>query len=636
MSNDANTPRSSAPAAAAAAVPTVVVAVNRPPSDNGIVLEVRRVPVNELPGSGSRPEVAAAGVCGRPEAATCGGAAASKLPGDTAVLQRMVEELVAALEASRCENAALWQQIDALSRRLYGPRPERVNPNQPLLFPEPTPDAAAVSEAAASGVEAPPPQDEPAPPPRKKKGHGRRRLEDLLPRLPVQRVEHVLTEAECLCPHCGRLRRKVGEQTTQQLDYRPAQMIRVEHAQFTYSCPHCPEHIITAAKTPQPIDGGLPGPGLLAAIATHKYDEHQPLYRQELSLWRDGLFLARSTTCAWMAATAAVLQPLLARMKHYLLQSRVIQTDSTRVDVLVEGQAEAQTGQLWPYLGDGAHPYVVVDFSVDHTNVHPVDFLADYRGYVQADAHAGYDALFIQDEKSTKVEVGCWAHAERRFEENRDSDPPTACQALGFIKALFDIEDRARAANLSEAEVLALRQRESVPILNQFKEWLDPALAWVLPKSPMGEALRYVHNQWLALKRYTEAGFLEMTNNASERVNKIVAIGRGNWLFVGSAKGGETAAALFSITGTCRRLQMDCFAYLHDLLTHLPRLTRARTPSPEQLDSWLPDRWLARHPEARYPAERCRQASKDREGRRRRRKEKDRGRAPPRAGGSGP
>jgi transposase len=521
------------------------------------------------------------------------------LPTDPVVLQRMIAELVQALQTSRQENVELRQRLDELSRRLRGVRPERLAADQPLLFPELQANASPVAEPTPP---AEPTTIEPEQPPakEKKKGHGRRRLEDLLPQLPVSRSEHQLTEAERLCPCCGGLRVKIGEQTTQQLDYQPARLIRVEHAQFTYSCPRCPEHIVTAPKPPQPIDRGLPGPGLLAAIATLKYDEHMPLYRQELNLWRHGLFLARSTTCTWMAALAELLRPLLERMKRKLWQGRVIQTDSTGVPVLLDGHDQARTGQLWVYLTEIVPGYVIVDFSIDHKKEHPHQFLADYTGYVQADAHAGYDGLFAPGATHRKVEVGCWAHAHRYFEAARDSDPELACQALGFTGALFRIEERNRADGLAEAEVLAVRQRASVPILADFKQWLDRIAPVALPKSPLGEAVRYARNQWPALHRYTEAGFLSMENNASERMNKIFARGRINWLFVGSPQGGATAAVLFSITATCRRLEMDVFAYLRDLLTRLPG-----QPA-DQLDELLPDRWLAAHPESRYPPQRRR------------------------------
>lgn len=187
------------------------------------------------------------------------------MPDDPVVLRRMIGELVEAIRSMRQENTELRQRLDALLRRLYGPRAEQQDPNQPLLFAELATAISASEEAAPV-----PAEPDPSFTARPKKPHGRRRLEEWLPKLPVERREHLLSEAERLCPCCGGLRCKIGEQTTQQLEYVPARLVRIEHAQFTYSCPRCPEHIVTAPKPPQPIDRGLPGPGLLAGIITHK------------------------------------------------------------------------------------------------------------------------------------------------------------------------------------------------------------------------------------------------------------------------------------------------------------------------------------------------------------------------------
>jgi hypothetical protein len=181
------------------------------------------------------------------------------------------------------------------------------------------------------------------------------------------------------------------------------------------------------------------------------------------------------------------------------------------------------------------------------------------------------------------------------------------------IGELFAIEARAQREQLSETDVRALRQREAVPILTSFGQWLEGVREQVLPKSPIASAITYATNQGQALNRYTEAGFLAIDNNASERINKIIAISRRNGLFVGSPQGGETAAVLFSVTATCRRLGMDAFAYPREVLARLP------TQGSEQLDELLPNRWLAGHPEARYPPERERAVKRQREAKRERR-----------------
>jgi transposase len=544
-------------------------------------------------------------------------AATPPLPSNVDVLQAMIAELRQSLDGQKQRVAELEQAMDALLRRLQRTARDAWPADQPALFPE-----AQVS--AAMPANEPPPAPDPAftaagePGPAQKnmkKGHGRRSLEELLKSLPMQRREHSLTEAECACPCCGRPRRKIGEQTSQQLEYIPAKLVCVQHAQFTYSCPYCPEHIVTAAKPPQPIERGLAGPGLLALVTASKFDDYLPLYRQELILTRAGLFLARSTLCDWLMALGTLVQPLVERMKQDLFRSRVVQTDGTSIEVVLEGERQTKTGYFWPYLGDAAHPQVVVDFSLDKRKVWPQQFLANYQGYVQVDAYSAYDGCFLipSDGSHPKSEVGCWSHAERYFEAALDSDPIRAAEGRAFIRALFALEAQAKRNHLAETEVLALRQREAAPILDDFKVWLEQTRPQVLPKSPLADALRYTLNQWGALRRYTDTGFLAMDNNATERINKLIARGRVNWLFVGSPRGGETAARLLSLVVSCRRLHMDSFLYLRDVFTRLPGLPAQR------LDELLPHHWLEEHPEARHPPERQGRGHADPRPRRRQR-----------------
>jgi transposase len=566
--------------------PTVVIAVNQAPVDSGVRVPVERVPLDELWRWRQASEPSAS------------------LPKNIEVLQSMIVELRQALDGQKQRVAELEQALDALLRRQTRKPCDAWAPNQPALFPDAHPQAtvettpASLEAVASAAAVAPLASDRAQPKP--KKGHGRRSLEELLKTLPLVRREHVLAEAERLCPCCGRSRQRIGEHTSQQLEYIPAKLVCVQHAQVTYSCPHCPEHIVTAAKPPQPIDRGLAGPGLLALVTASKFDDYVPLYRQELILSRAGLFLARSTLCDWLLALGERVRPLVEHMQRDLFRSRVVKTDGTSIEVLLEGQRQTQTGYFWPYLGDEAHPQVVVDFSLDKCKEHPQRFLADYTGYVQVDAYSAYDGCFLTHAAIShpKVEVGCWSHAERYFEAACDSDPGHAAEGLGFIRALFALEAQAKRTHLGETEVLALRQRQAAPILDEFKIWLDRTRPQVLPKSPLADALRYTANQWDALRRYTEAGFLELDNNATERINKLIARGRVNWLFVGSPRGGVTAALLLSLVVTCRRLHMDSFLYLRDVFTRMPSLPA------DCLDELLPNRWLEAHPEARHPRER--------------------------------
>jgi transposase len=536
------------------------------------------------------------------------------LPTQPSVLQAIIVELRQALAECRQRIAELEQGQDALIRRLHRTPRDYWQPDQLALFVEVHPDAVAAAPAdstTAPLVDQALPAAEPAPRP-KKKGHGRRSLQELLQTLPRQRCEHPLGAAELSCPCCGRPRRKIGAQTTHQVEFEPARLVCIEHVQFTYSCPHCEEHIVTAPKPPQPIDRGLAGPGLLAFVTASKLDEYLPLYRQELILARAGLFLRRSTLSDWMMALGTLVEPLLEHMRHDLLQSRVVQTDGTSVQALLEDRRTMQTAYFWPHLGDCQHPQVIVEFSLDKTKEHPQRFLADYSGYVQVDAYAGYDNCFT-DTTHPKIEVGCWSHVERYFEDAREAAPEQAATALAFIQTLFAIEARAKRERLMETEVLALRQREAVPVLDEFHTWLQQARLQALPKNPLSTGLGYALNQWQALRRYTEAGFLSIDNNATERINKLIARGRINWLFVGSPRAGARLARLLSLVVTCRRLHMDSFAYLHDVFRRLPSLPASR------LDELLPNRWLAEHPEARHPPERQGHGHGDQSPRRRRR-----------------
>jgi hypothetical protein len=274
-------------------------------------------------------------------------------------------------------------------------------------------------------------------------------------------------------------------------------------------------------------------------------------------------------------------------MVSAVLQSRALHTDDTTVKMQELVTHLLSTARLWVYLGDAAHPYNVFDFTVNRKRDGPQRFLADYRGYLHADAFSGYDGLYLPDPATAAariIEVACNAHARRKFYEARGSDALRSHRALAYYRQLYELEQAAK--EFSDAQRLQMRQDLAAPILGQFQTWLEAQRPEVLPKSPMGQAIGYALNNWAALVRYTEAGFLAIDNNAAEREMKRIAIGRKNWLTVGSPRGGETAAVLFSFTSTCQRLGVEPWAYLQDVLTRLPA-----TPA-EQAGDLLPDRWV--------------------------------------------
>jgi transposase len=494
------------------------------------------------------------------------------LPNDVPVLKQMIVELLRTLREERRARQEIEQRLDVLTRRLYGPRPEPVRPEQPSLFPD---------DPVPPSVPHVPP--EPTPPTRRGqcRPHGRRR-----PARQLRREErrYELTAVERLCPECGQDRQAIGVETTEQYDYKPAEVFVVEHQQVKYACKCCQGQVVKASKPPQPIDKGLPSAGLLAQIVTDKYQDHLPLYRMEQRFQRLGVTLPRSTMCDWMASCAQVLLPLWELLKKQVLQSKVLHTDDTTVRVRDETLGEHRYGRLWDYIGDAKHPGVLFDYTTTHARDGPATFLKGFQGFLQADAYGAYDGIYT-DSDGKIIEVGCWAHARKKFAEAEVTDPVRALAAKAWIRRLYDVEDEAK--KFSADERLRLRQEKSQPLLQSLNQWLLAQRTWVLPKSPIATAINYVLNQWEALNRYTTDGDLHIDNNISERTLKLIGIGRINWLFLGSDAGGRTAAVLFSFTATCKHLGIDTFAYLRDVFERLP------THPAESREQLLPDHWQA-------------------------------------------
>jgi transposase len=516
--------------------------------------------------------------------------ATAPLPDDPVILRQMVLELLDVLRQARRENEELRHRLDLLLRRLYGPRTERFDPNQPLLIPDAFDDPSATAAPEAPPAADPRPE-ETAGAKAKRRGHGRKALPKHLPRVPVL---YELTEAERRCPECGEPRAQIGAECSEQLDYRPASLFVVEHRRCTYACPHCQGHVTTAEKPAQPIPKGLPGPGLLAHVITEKYADHIPLYRQERRLARQGIEITRSTLCDWMGGAARILEPLCDLMKTLILLCGVIHTDDTPVKVRDSERKIKATGRLWIYWGDSRYPYNVFDFTMSRSRDGPSQFLEGYRGFLQADAFGGYDGIYAG---GRVIEVGCNAHARRKFVEAQTTDLSRAAAALAFYRELYAIEKAIKkevAETVPEDETdeslraairLRIRQERAAPVLERFGKWLEEQKKDVLPKSPINGAIGYVQNQWEALTRYASSGYLAIDNNVSEQHMKTIAIGRKNWLFTGSEEGGKTMAILFSVVSSCRRHGHDPFVYLRDVLGRLPGLPK------ERLAELLPDRW---------------------------------------------
>ena len=493
------------------------------------------------------------------------------LPEDTAALQQMVAGLLEELEVREWRLRQLQHLVEQLLRYRYGPKRERVSENQLFLF--------AVTLLSAGEENAPAPEKPETSQPQRT-GHGRQHLPKTLER---RRVVYDLGERERRCPECQEELKHIGEEVSERLEYVPASLYVIEEACQKYACSNgCT--VLTAQKPMQPIEKGLPGPGLLAHVAVSKYSDRLPLYRQEGMLKRHGIRLSRQTLCGWMEQCAELVGPLFNLMKQRVLKSKVLQTDDTPVGVLDPTLSRTRTGRIWTYVGDGEHPYTVYDYTPNRSRDGPEAFLKGFRGYLQADAYSGYDELYKDPEREV-IEVACWAHARRKFYEAQSSDLMRSTVMLAYIRLLYDVEREARDRKLDREGRRALRQAKSKPILDDIRAYLEREQSKVLPKSPEGQAIAYTLSNWKALVRYCEDGDLEIDNNGAERSLRGVAIGRKNWMFFGSNNGRRTAAVLTSLIATSKRLGINPFVYLRNLFEHISSHPKS------SLAELLPDRW---------------------------------------------
>lgn len=484
------------------------------------------------------------------------------LPDDPTVLKPLIRELFEQLRSSRKREESLQAKLDELARKLFGRKSEQLDPNQLALI-----------DLSALGVE-PAPAPEPAieePPAKPRRRPKRKRPSKELPR---RRVEHALPEAERMCPCCDKAMAPIREEIHEQLDYQPASFEVIEHITFVYGCRKgCDEKIVQSTKPPQMVEKGLPGPGLLAKVAVGKFCDHQPLYRLERSFRRQRVEIARATLGGWVKAMSEGVEPLVHYLRdEELLRSHVIATDDTSVPVQKKGGT--YRGRLWVYIGDIEHPLVIYDYTPTRERIGPQDFLENYGGFLQADAYSGYDNLFSEQRERRIYEVGCWMHARRYFYEASLKDDLLALEALAMIRELYRIERIAKP--LSAQQRLEQRKENAIPILDTLEAWIAKHRLTVAPKSLLGKALTYATNQWGALRRYTEDGHLEIDNGRSERLLRLVALGRKNWLFAGNDDGGRRAANLYTLTGTCHYHGWDPFEYLRWLFTTLPTLPKSR------------------------------------------------------------
>src|SRR5277367_408958 len=499
-----------------------------------------------------------------------------------AELDRVLDATSASYEELQHEHASTLEELAWYKRWVHGRRRERIveaNSQQHLF--DLTPSDGTEDCAPLDSRE---PRQEIA-------GHSRRcaRQRELdLSRLPHHRHEQDLPDTEKLCRGCRRAKDRIGEDVTTILEYVPSKLEVHEHVRPKYACRYCKDGVSSPPPPERPIARGIAGPGLIAQIVVSKFGDHLPLYRQEDIFARHGLHLSRSTLCDWVSAAAELLEPLYELQRRLVLQSAALWTDDTPVTVLVGGEAGSRQGRFWTYIGDDAHPYSVYDFTMSRGRDGPQSFLQNFRGYLPADAYGGYDGIFLRP-GSEIVEVACWAHARRKFFDAQKSSPREAHQVLDWIGQLYDIEDRARP--LTAAVRCKLRNVEAVPVLDRLDVYLTQLASYVLPKSALAKAVTYARNQWEALRCYTKDGRLTIDNNTSERTLRHQAIGRKNWLFLGSMDAGPRAAVLYTILAGAKRHRIEPWAYVRELLLRLHA-------NDARLEDMLPNHWAAQHSES--------------------------------------
>ena len=472
----------------------------------------------------------------------------------------------------KAENAALRANVEALSfqlaqlkRLIFGARSEQLqsrDAHSGLLFEVAAPPAPP--PATRTIVVAP----KAAPRREKLPAHLPREIEIL--DLPLERKA---------CPCCGAERHAIGEMVSEKLDYAPAMLKVLQTRRPKYACRACDGEIAVAPLPASPIEQGMAAPGMLAHVLVSKFADHLPLNRQEAILRRHDIELPRSTLCDWVLGSATALTPLYEHLVGKVLESDILHSDDTVVPL--QHQDQCVKARAWVYLNPIAS-LTAYQFTESRAGLHPQSFLAGWAGYLVADAYAGYDRLFANPRIR---EVGCWAHARRKFFEvaKASSKRGLAHEALERIGEWFHLDNAWK--ELDPDARRGQRLAELQPRLDGFRQWLEAHLPSLLPKSPLAQACGYCANHWGALTRHLEDGRLPLTNKAAERAMRPIALGRNNWLFAGSVRGGQAAAIALSFIESCKLHQKNPYAYLCDVLTRLPS-ARAK-----DLDALLPHLW---------------------------------------------
>ena len=416
-----------------------------------------------------------------------------------------------------------------------------------------------------------------------------------------QTIIHDLKASDKTCGECGGFLSLIGNETREQLEAIIQKYIVKVHTRLKYACKCCQATVKLALAPHEAMEKGIAGPNLLAQVLVDKYADHLPLYRQEQRFARCGIVLSRGTLCNGIRHVSNSLKPLVEAMKEDLLVLNHVFSDDTTMPTLRERTLEnlgkqAKTNYMWVYAGvsktvdawDNQKPIVLYDYTAGRDAKFVSDFLKDFTGYVQSDAYSGYRPL---SNSGNVTSLGCWAHVRRKFYEALTTNSSSiACEMMDKIGKLYGLEREFKTKGLSIQAIKQRRELHSQPILEEIKQWLEKYQPLTVPQSGLGKAISYASNNWQTLTRYTEDGRLEIDNNRSERCIKPVVIGRKNYMFMGSEKGGEAAEVVYSLIETCKQNGVDPLAYLADVLQRIP------THLNKNIKELLPYNWVDSNP----------------------------------------
>jgi transposase len=464
------------------------------------------------------------------------------------------------IQSLELKNQKLVIELAHLKRIRFGTKSEALSVEQKQLFEDDADqDLAAIT---AELDETPASNDAPVSRLKPRPRAGRQPLPEHLERVEVRHEPE-----QCTCGQCQAKLIKIGEDVSEQLDIEPARFFVVRHIRPQYACRQC-ETITAAPVPPAVIDGGMATPGLLAWVAVSKYLDHLPLYRVEQIAARQQVILARSTLSEWIGRIGVALQPLADRLSEKLRQQTSLHADETPVQQLDPGKGKTKRAYLWAYRSNdlsGSPPMVVFDYQISRSGQHAAHYLQHWRGTLMVDDYSGYKALFANGVR----ELGCWAHARRKFFElHAAGGHPVAAEALQRIARLYAIEEQAKDQTADQrAQSRALNSQSELQSLH---DWLLKLRPNVANGGGLAKAIDYTLRRWPALIHYAETGDLPIDNNPIENAIRPIAIGKKNWLFAGSERAGKRAAAIQSLLATAKLNGIEPSQWLKATLEKLP------------------------------------------------------------------